>query len=368
MHKKKIILADYDEMYLSNLSNYFMEKNAQLEISAFTKKDKLYQYLSENGQADILAVDEMLAKPELTEITPNSTHVALSTSMNPIPGYVLVKKYQKTETLLSEILLRHAECTGSIETIKGSSHTKVIAFYSPAGGTGKTSLALALSAACIKDGMSVFYLNLEEIDSIKDLFAPSPGSLSELFLSLKTKGANVGVKLASCAGTEPNAGFCYLSGVDSISEYGEITGAELRQLFRVFRTLAEYDCVIVDLSSGFSEKSRAVMEEADMIFVPILSAEPAIVKMLRFMEEAGIHEEYQAMFQKMRLIVNQSPVSGIGKEIRESGLLNRLPCCAALGASPLFIRRMDVLRSGDVLRQMLEPLLQEIRLLRAAEE
>ena len=41
MVKKQLILADRDELYLTNLSNYFMEKNPQLEQNIFTKKEKL---------------------------------------------------------------------------------------------------------------------------------------------------------------------------------------------------------------------------------------------------------------------------------------------------------------------------------------
>ncbi|MCI8512323.1 MAG: hypothetical protein HFE83_10080 [Lachnospiraceae bacterium] len=38
------------------------------------------------------------------------------------------------------------------------------AFYSPAGGAGKTTLSLAMASAAAKAGMRTLYLNLEEID------------------------------------------------------------------------------------------------------------------------------------------------------------------------------------------------------------
>ena len=36
MKKKRMILADSDEIYLERLSNYFMEKAPQLELNIFS--------------------------------------------------------------------------------------------------------------------------------------------------------------------------------------------------------------------------------------------------------------------------------------------------------------------------------------------
>ena len=50
------------------------------------------------------------------------------------------------------------------------------------------------------------------------------------FLRLKTKGMNVGIKLETCVEKEGNSGFFYLSGVESISEYEEITKEDIQKL------------------------------------------------------------------------------------------------------------------------------------------
>lgn len=158
------------------------------------------------------------------------------------------------------------------------SNTRAVAFYSPAGGSGKTTLSLAMASACGAAGLRTFYLNLEEIDSVKGTLVPSVGTLSDVFLALKTKGMNVGVKLAACAVQERTGGFYYLSGVESISEYEEITGDEMRRLVETICSLSEYDVVIIDVTSSFSEKTLAVLNEADIVFVPVLSEENSIAK------------------------------------------------------------------------------------------
>ena len=95
MVKKQLILADRDELYLTNLSNYFMEKNPQLEQNIFTKKEKLIDYLENGGSADILAVDEGFADAKLQALASDMTKIVLSSSMEPVEGYEVVKKYQK---------------------------------------------------------------------------------------------------------------------------------------------------------------------------------------------------------------------------------------------------------------------------------
>ena len=357
MVKKKLILADQDELYLTNLSNYFMEKNPQLEQNLFTKKDKLAAYLESGETADILAVDEKFADEKLLALASGMTKIVLSSTMEPVDGYELVKKYQKSESLLNEILLKYAESTGKTDVIRGKSHTRVAAFYGPAGGSGKTALSLALASACAAAGLRVFYLNLEEIDSVKDVLAASNGTLSDVFLTLKTKGMNVGVKLAASAAQEPNGGFYYLSGVESVSEYEEITGEEIGRLMEGICSLSEYDVILADLSSGFSEKTIRILNHADVIFVPVLSQENATAKTRRFLDEAAIHENYNDLFQKMSFVVNQAPVSGIGTELLESGLLNRIPCSCAIAASPVFRKYRDIIRSGSMLRQTMDPMI-----------
>ena len=99
-----------------------------------------------------MADQEMAACPNVP------VKIALSSGLGGAEGFESVKKYQKTENLLNEILLKYAELTGSAEAIKGSSHTRTAAFYSPAGGTGKSVLALGMAAAGARTGCKTLYL------------------------------------------------------------------------------------------------------------------------------------------------------------------------------------------------------------------
>lgn len=359
MFKRQMILADSDSAYLERLANYFMEKAPQLELNIFTDKQLLKKYL-ENAKDDILVADETFIDPDIRISSSISTCLALSASMNPVPGFICIRKYQKTETLLNEILLRYAEETDSADLLQGSSHTKTAVFYSPAGGTGKTVLALGMAAAASAAGLKALYLNLEEIDSVKDVLGETPGNLSDVFLALKTKGMNAGIKLASCVGKETSGGFYYLSGVDSISEYEEISGKDLSGLLEILRSQAEYDMVIVDISSGFHEKTVKIMEVSDVIFVPVTPEETAKNKMIRFLLEAELHEIYHRSFQKMCLIANQTSDAAYGELLPKNGRGIQIPCIASFPYSELWKKKSTVIRSGTSLYQMYQPLVERL--------
>lgn len=355
--KKKMILADIDSDYLNHIAGYFMEHAPQLELNLFTKLEKLQGYLESGEIPDILVVSEEMLEAIPAKLSEKTIKILLSSSMTPWEGYALVKKYQKTQNLLNDILLQYAEKSGSTEAIRGKSHTRIAAFYSPAGGSGKTVLSLALAASMAAEGRKVFYLNLEAIDSVSEVFSQTSGSLSDLFLAVRSKGMDAGLKLAACAGVEADGGFSYVSGLESAAEYGELNEGDIQGLLRAVRELAEYDEVVVDLSSGFSEIEVMALKEADVIYVPQLSGETAIAKTKRFLAEAEYQEIWHMLAGKMKLIANRTPASGINSELAVSGMLERIPCVCAVAEASLFLNLRQVLRSGSHLSQIMAPLM-----------
>lgn len=358
MVRKNLILADEDEQYLRELRCEFMEKAPQLNLNTFTNKEKLYQFLNENGKADILVVDEKMVDPTLTNLSNSMTRIVLSFSMEPIENFEIIKKYQRMDSLLDAVMLRYAQESGTLEAIRGNSSTRMVAFYSPAGGTGKTTLALALASGATKSGLNTLYLNLEEIDSVKQSFMPTTGCLSDLFLALKTKGMQVGIKLKECVGIEPNAGFSYISGVESISEYEEISGDEIKKLMEAVREMSIYDLVILDLASSFTEKTRMAMGESDMIFVPVNNTENSIQKLMRLLSEANLHGKYDSLFDKMILVANRVGQEGIHIP---SEIANKIPCCTSIMTSSVFSRWSDIFKTGDALIPIITPLVQCVK-------
>ena len=361
MIKKVMILAGRDEMYLNNLKFYLMENAPQLDLITFTNVDKLNQYLAGDPLVDILVIDETMAGDRINAGTSVEAKILLSGSMVPLDGFEMVKKYQKVGNLLNDILLKYAEKTGTADVIHGEKRTKIVSFYSPAGGTGKTTLALALASASAKSGMRTFYLNLEGIDSVRNILAPTHGTMSDVLLALKAKGMRADIKVAACAGQDVNGGFYYLPGVESISEYEETNGDELKSLVETLRDLGEYDLIVLDIDSGFSSKIHNVLDCSNIIFVPVVSNTAAVAKVRRLLRESELHHMYNKFFVKMHMIINQTNMGGNNQEIENSGIMNELPCCASVGYSKLLTKWEKLIASGEALVPVMKPLFQVIQ-------
>lgn len=355
--KKRMVLADLDSEYLNHIAGYFMEHAPQLEQNLFTKSEKLRTYLERGEAADILVISEDMLDAVPSNLGEKTTKILLSSTMEPKEGYAVVKKYQKTQNLLNDILLKYAEKSGSAEAIRGKSNTRTIAFYSPAGGSGKTALSLGLASSMAAEGKKVFYLNLEAIDSVSEILPHTSGSLSDLILAVRSKGMDAGLKVAAYVGMEPEGRFFYISGLDSAAEYRELKGEDIQRLLKSIRDLAEYDEVIIDLSSGFSEIEEVALKEADVIYVPQVEGEAAVTKMRRFLRETEFQETWRVLAEKMKMIVNRTAASEIRSEFSNSGILAQISCVCVVAEAPLFSDMRQIIRSGKMLKSIMVPLM-----------
>lgn len=355
--KKRMVLADLDSEYLNHIAGYFMEHAPQLEQNLFTKSEKLRTYLERGEAADILVISEDMLDAVPSNLGEKTTKILLSSTMEPKEGYAVVKKYQKTQNLLNDILLKYAEKSGSAEAIRGKSNTRMIAFYSPAGGSGKTALSLGLASSMAAEGKKVFYLNLEAIDSVSEILPHTSGSLSDLILAVRSKGMDAGLKVAAYVGMEPEGRFFYISGLDSAAEYRELKGEDIQRLLKSIRDLAEYDEVIIDLSSGFSEIEEVALKEADVIYVPQVEGEAAVAKMRRFLCETEFQETWRVLAEKMKMIVNRTAASEIRSEFSNSGILAQISCVCVVAEAPLFSDMRQIIRSGNMLKSIMVPLM-----------
>lgn len=355
--KKRMVLADLDSEYLNHIAGYFMEHAPQLEQNLFTKSEKLRTYLERGEAADILVISEDMLDAVPSNLGEKTTKILLSSTMEPKEGYAVVKKYQKTQNLLNDILLKYAEKSGSAEAIRGKSNTRMIAFYSPAGGSGKTALSLGLASSMAAEGKKVFYLNLEAIDSVSEILPHTSGSLSDLILAVRSKGMDAGLKVAAYVGMEPEGRFFYISGLDSAAEYRELKGEDIQRLLKSIRDLAEYDEVIIDLSSGFSEIEEVALKEADVIYVPQVEGEATVAKMRRFLRETEFQETWRVLAEKMKMIVNRTAASEIRSEFSNSGILAQISCVCVVAEAPLFSDMRQIIRSGNMLKSIMVPLM-----------
>ena len=199
MAKLNLIIADYDENYIRGLSEYINSNHSvSFAVNCFTKADSFIRYLKEEPSADILVVS-----PDFYDISTPLSQVNLKVLLSPgalsreYPDFKVISKYSTGEKLLGEVLHLYSKSNPKeIRTPSYSKSTVIIGVYSPAGGTGKTTIATALSRQIAELGMESFYLNLESIQSTGVFFNLfGTRNLSYVFYYIKEKSTNLSFKM-----------------------------------------------------------------------------------------------------------------------------------------------------------------------------
>ncbi|MGE5630278.1 MAG: hypothetical protein ACM3TR_04175 [Caulobacteraceae bacterium] len=269
MGKLGLVIADIDENYVRGLINYIEAANSRdFQVSSFTQLNSFQNFLSKNKLSDII-----LVCPEFYEETALKTEAKLVVILFPgvldkeYPGCETVNKYQTGEKIISNIFYLYSKVNpDEVHISNCEKRAKVVGIYSPAGGTGKTTIAASLSSHCVEQGLSSFYLNFENIQSTEIFFdCSSERSLSYVFYYLKEKDKNLTFKIDGVKCLDTSSGVQYFTPPQSPLELDEVAPDELEQLLHQLKRTGKYDFVFIDMSSAFDTKNIRLMQLCDQV-------------------------------------------------------------------------------------------------------
>ncbi len=274
MAKLNLVIADLDERYARGLSDYIGSNHSTaFLVSCFTKSDSLTRHLKQQPPADVL-----LISPDFYDISIKYSNIKLKvvlstgTLSREYPDFQVISKYNTGEKLLSEVLHLYSKLNPSeLRLSPYSKNAELIGVYSTAGGTGKTTIASALSLECTELGMHSFYLNLESIQSTGMFFTLNgKRNLSYIFYYLKEKSKNLSFLMDGIKSTDADNGVQYFNPPESPLEYEELDLDELEQLILGIKGMGCYDFVFIDMSNAFDMKNYKIMELCDRIVLVTL--------------------------------------------------------------------------------------------------
>jgi len=355
MAKINIVLADSDELFLKQLINYLIGHMGNLDIYSFTTKASMVNFIEDrSNKVDVIVFTEDLMDDSIMSANIPAKIVMGDGSFSTLEGFENVNKYQKAEKFINDILMIFAEKTGHVEAVStGDKDTKIVGFFSPVGGCGKTSLALATSYALGLQGKRVFYLNVERINSTAALLnEASDGSMSDIYLTAKTKGGNIGLRIIANKFFDSERNFSYINPSESSLEINELTGKEFKNIIESFEKLGEFDVVVVDFDAEFNKDKAQMLSAMDVVFTPFTSDAMSINKMKLLMKEIGMYDELKEFTEKIRPILNKSDNQSISV-LQNSGLSDMCSIFANISYSPIFADIENVFHSGDSMIQIL---------------
>lgn len=312
--KVRLLIATSDADYIDHLSRVLLEKQANIfDVTTCSNVNYLSEILSKASFDVALLERDMLSVPVFHEIR---VPLLLWDGVDELPDkageYERIQKYQRISAICAQITQRYAAVSSGHGGCR-SGRAKITVVWSPAGGVGKTTVALALAAKRASSQKNTVYFSLEPFSSNAVFFKEPGGTISTVFEKMD---GNVPLLLQSISQEDTLTGIHYYgqpNNYDDIAILGEEDVAELLE------SCAEgADEVIVDLGSYYSKPVRKALLLADQVFLVMNGTPVCHAKCEQFRTQHSLYAEIQ---EKITVVANL----GARIAIAEGETVLRLP-------------------------------------------
>lgn len=287
MKEGLLAICHHDSEYVNHFVEYISATgNGGPIIKIFTGTSALYSFL-EQERADIVLLDEQFYPLEKDD---NIGSLVLLTEGeedlgdNELP---CIFQYQSAEIIWKQLLAKMLEVSGQRSTrlLIPTGKTKIIGFFSPAGGQGITTMSMALGKKLAKKE-NVLYMGFEAFSSFRSSeayegqetaneVADGEEGLSELIYYIKEGKYNISLKIKSMIHKYQNLDCLYP--VRHYRDLCDLNKEDVKRMIDEILAMSGYDWIILDL--GFiGDASLWLMEYCKVLFVPEASGMIGLAK------------------------------------------------------------------------------------------
>ena len=265
--KIKLALLEEDPVYLQRIVSAFQAKYAdKIEVYSFTDMSMAISTLH-TARIDVFIVSDLF-EIDLSQIPKRCgfAYFVSSPDIDTRNGQRAICKFQKIDLIYKQILCIFAENSGNISGLKlGEDNAKVIAFASPCGGVGTSSVAAACAVRFAAQGKKTLYLNLEKLGA-SDLFFSAEGQfdMSDIVYALKSKKTNMSLKLESCV-KQDRCGVYFYSQPQIALDMMELDNEDIIRLLSELKLTGSYNYIIVDMDFALSRDTLKQMSAMDTV-------------------------------------------------------------------------------------------------------
>lgn len=273
MAKPRIIIADEDYSYIIPFQLKFAEEfSDKIDLEIITDPSYLEIWLATPQKADIFIISEELYSSSVQRHNIGNTFVMTESPINEETGQLCLSyifKYTSIKEIFNEIIGKSGEILADRETRRKAS--QIVVVCSASGGTGKTTLAMGISACLVKNYKRVFYINAARLQNFhRFLENRAPISAPEIYSRLKKADGNIYSDIQHVLRKEL---FSYLPPFKTA-----LMSLGLR--FGIFADIAEsakatgsFDFIVVDANTDFDEELARLLTVADKVMVVSKSTE-----------------------------------------------------------------------------------------------
>lgn len=267
MAKPRIIIADTDISYIVPLQLKFVEDFFEkVELEIITDEEFFDTLFSIPQRADILIVSEELYSQSMQRH--NISHI-----------FVMNEQYEEDQT--ADLNVNHIfkytsikeifnEITGkSADVLKLDKSTKqetqVVLFYSASGGTGKTTIAMGVSASLTKNYKRVLYINAARLQVFQHMLENhSAITAADVYAKLAATNENIYSDIKHVIRKEL---FSYFPPFKAALMSLGLSYSVYEKIIISAKKSGDYDFIIVDADVSFDEDKAALFNIADKVIV-----------------------------------------------------------------------------------------------------
>jgi cellulose biosynthesis protein BcsQ len=289
----RVLLVDTDEKYLMPLERKFIDGfKGNADINVITDKEFLHTFFAAPQKLDILVInqdlyDQSFERHDIANVfflTEQMTEDSSTGNLNNNCIY----KYTSVKEIFNEVINNSTSITTA-----DSQQTQVIFVYSPIGGVGCTSVAMALSAALTRSYKKVLFMSMDSLQTFGFLL-PDCGCLpSEVETQMISGNEHVydAIKSGIFKGD-----FDYLPPFRLSLPALNITPAHYLNLLNSIKSAGEYDYVVLDSDSSFSPDMSKLMSYANFVVIVSGQDDVSAYKLARLLANIDCSDENKFLF------------------------------------------------------------------------
>ena len=301
--KIKLLIATDDSDYGGHLSNFLSERYAStFDVNLCTSSEQFQNITTSNKFGAALIEPKFATESDLGNIllplilwSHDENHSEISENLTKI------HKYQRISSLAENILESYAKVSNGAFFAHVGRYAKVTACWSPKGGAGTTSVALAYCAEKARNGKDVLYLNLESFSSIPVFFADSGKSISTIFEVLEKKEGDISILINGLRRKDDASSISYFCSPKNYDDVNILSIDDTQTL--ISACCAATDELVIDMSCVCSKRVWQVFQQADNILLVTDDSASAMPKLNQFVSQHNIFGQIKS---KTILVANKN--------------------------------------------------------------
>lgn len=260
---KKILIAGNDENFLMLLAvKFYKELDENVELNVITDYILLTNYTNRDFEKeDILIIDSSYYT---NEVDYKNYNMIVLLDKNPDKaysgGFISINKYSNVDYIYD--CITNKTFLGELAEKYNKKNTKIIAVYSPIGGSGKTVIGYGICFSLSKAYKKALYINMGNLQDFGYLFNNVSFLPSKYEKAISNNDEDIVDELNELILNEQ---FDFIRPLRmSMSSLG-ITENNYINMLSLIKEKNIYDYIVVDLSNDFNAEMAEIISTADKV-------------------------------------------------------------------------------------------------------